>query len=93
MRPADGIGVAGLLSLFEAALTQGGTIMANKIQKTDSEWRDVLTPQQYDVTRCAATERAFTGTYWDTKTAGTYRCICCGAELFRSDKKFDSAYF
>jgi peptide-methionine (R)-S-oxide reductase len=91
VRPADGVGVGVLVGLLKAALTQGGRLnMTNKIQKTDSEWREALTPQQYEVTRCAATERAFTGVYCDTKTAGTYRCICCGAELFRSDKKFDS---
>ncbi len=61
-----------------------------KIQKTDSEWREQLTPEQYHVTREAGTERAFTGAYHATKTPGTYRCICCDKELFEARTKFDS---
>ncbi|HEY0037682.1 MAG TPA: peptide-methionine (R)-S-oxide reductase MsrB [Longimicrobium sp.] len=64
--------------------------MAEKIQKTDAEWRAQLTPEQYQVARLKGTERAFTGAYWDTKDEGVYRCICCNEELFRSDEKFDS---
>jgi peptide-methionine (R)-S-oxide reductase len=64
--------------------------MAEKIQKTDAEWRAQLTPEQYEVARLKGTERAFTGAYWDTKDEGVYRCICCNEELFRSDEKFDS---
>jgi peptide-methionine (R)-S-oxide reductase len=54
------------------------------------DWRNKLTPEQYRVCRQKGTERAFTGKYHDTKTPGTYRCVCCGQELFRSDTKFDS---
>ncbi|MFN8361987.1 MAG: peptide-methionine (R)-S-oxide reductase MsrB [Candidatus Kapaibacterium sp.] len=61
-----------------------------KIQKTDEEWREQLTPEQYRITREKGTERAFTGQYWDTKTDGVYKCICCGEELFTSEEKFDS---
>ncbi len=57
---------------------------------TDEELRRRLTPEQYRVTRQHGTERAFTGEYWDSHDAGTYRCVCCGAELFASDAKFDS---
>lgn len=56
----------------------------------DAEWRRKLTAEQYEVTRRKGTERAFSGKYWNTKDAGTYRCICCGAELFSSETKFDS---
>ena len=58
--------------------------------KTDEEWRSQLTPEQYDVTRRKGTERPFTGKYLDCKDDGTYTCICCGAELFNSQDKFDS---
>jgi peptide-methionine (R)-S-oxide reductase len=64
--------------------------MAERVQKTDAEWRAELTPEQYRVLREKATERAFTGTYYATKEPGTYRCAGCGAELFRSDTKFES---
>jgi peptide-methionine (R)-S-oxide reductase len=61
-----------------------------KIEKSDEEWRAQLTPEQYEVTRQAGTERAFTGPYVDEKAEGMYRCVCCGTELFSSDTKFDS---
>jgi peptide-methionine (R)-S-oxide reductase len=56
----------------------------------DAQWRERLTPEQYRVARQGGTERAFTGTYWNHKGQGTYACICCGANLFASDTKFDS---
>jgi peptide-methionine (R)-S-oxide reductase len=62
----------------------------DKVTKTDDEWRDELTPEEYEVTRCSGTERAFTGLYWDTKTPGLYRCKCCGTALFDSNTKSDS---
>ncbi|MEW6512319.1 MAG: peptide-methionine (R)-S-oxide reductase MsrB [Bacteroidota bacterium] len=70
--------------------TEGGYVMEPKIVKTEEEWRKQLTPMQYRVTREKGTERAFTGEYWNTHDKGTYRCICCGTELFSSDTKFES---
>ena len=64
--------------------------MTDKVKKTDTEWRGQLSPEQYHVTREKGTERAFTGEYNSCKTAGTYTCVCCGADLFDSDAKFDS---
>ena len=64
--------------------------MSQKIIKTDAEWRQSLTAEQYAVTRKAGTERAFTGAYWNHHDRGVYRCVCCGNALFRSTEKFDS---
>jgi peptide-methionine (R)-S-oxide reductase len=62
----------------------------SKVTKTDAEWRAMLSPEAYAVCRQAATERPFTGEYNDCKDAGLYRCVCCGADLFSSEHKFDS---
>jgi peptide-methionine (R)-S-oxide reductase len=62
----------------------------DKVTKTDEEWRQQLSPEQYQVTRHAGTEPAFTGEYWKTKDQGTYNCVCCGQPLFGSDTKFES---
>jgi peptide-methionine (R)-S-oxide reductase len=64
--------------------------MATDVTKTDEQWREQLTPEQYDVLRRAGTERPFTGAYWDNHESGMYRCAGCGAELFSSDTKFES---
>lgn len=64
--------------------------MADKISKSDAEWRAQLTPEQYHVTRQAGTERAFSGPYNKCKIAGSYNCVCCGQPLFDSGTKFDS---
>ena len=61
-----------------------------KIIKTDAEWRAKLSPSEYEVTRQASTERAFTGKYWDHHEIGIYTCVCCDTPLFESDTKFDS---
>jgi len=64
--------------------------MAEKVQKSDSEWKKELTPNQYYVTRQKGTEPPFTGEYESTETPGTYKCVCCGQPIFRSEAKFHS---
>ena len=64
--------------------------MSEKVRKSETEWREQLTPIQYAVTREKATERPWTGEYNSTRTPGVYHCVCCGEELFTSDTKFDS---
>jgi peptide-methionine (R)-S-oxide reductase len=64
--------------------------MSDKVSKTEEEWREQLTPEEFEVCRNKGTEAPFTGEYWDCKEEGTYRCTACGNELFRSDTKFDS---
>ena len=70
--------------MSEAAAKKG------RVVKSDAEWRAELSPLQYHVCREKGTERAFTGEYHDSKTPGTYRCVCCGTPLFESSAKFDS---
>lgn len=60
------------------------------VQKTEAEWREQLSDEQFYVTRQAGTERAFTGPFWDSKSEGTYHCVCCDAPLFKSGTKYDS---
>jgi peptide-methionine (R)-S-oxide reductase len=66
------------------------SVMADKIEKAEAEWRKQLTPEQYHVTREHGTERAFTGEYWNSKDKGMYTCVCCGEPLYSSETKFDS---
>jgi peptide-methionine (R)-S-oxide reductase len=67
-----------------------GYIVADRVVKSDAEWKKMLTPEQYQVTRKKGTERAFTGKYWDHHGEGVYRCVCCGNDLFSSETKFES---
>ena len=64
--------------------------MIDKVIKSDEEWKRILTPEQFEITRRRGTERPFTGKYWNFKSKGIYRCVCCCNELFSSDTKFDS---
>ena len=64
--------------------------MAREVQKSDEEWREQLTPEQYRITRESGTERPFSGEYVEKSDDGVYRCVCCGNELFSSDTKYKS---
>ncbi|MDJ0518696.1 MAG: peptide-methionine (R)-S-oxide reductase MsrB [Trichodesmium sp. MO_231.B1] len=64
--------------------------MVNKIQKSEKEWKEQLTPEQFNVTRKKGTERPFTGEYHNNKKKGIYKCVCCGTDLFSSEEKYDS---
>ena len=64
--------------------------MNQQVTKTDAEWKQLLTPEQYWVARKKGTERPFTGTYWNNHEKGIYQCVCCGNELFGSESKFES---
>lgn len=64
--------------------------MAEKVKKSDRQWKEELTSEEYHVTREKGTERAFSGKYWDNTEDGTYRCVCCGEPLFSSETKYDS---
>jgi len=64
--------------------------MSDKVVKTDKQWQQMLTPEQFEVARKKGTERAFSGVYWDNHEKGMYSCVCCGAELFSSEHKFES---
>ena len=65
-------------------------VSPDQLPKTDAEWREKLTPEQFEVARKAGTERAFSGEYWDCHDDGVYECVCCGEPLFSSDAKFES---
>src|SRR5215813_7036478 len=65
-------------------------VSRDELPQTDQEWRERLTPEQFQVARQAGTERAFTGEYWDCHDDGTYECVCCGQPLFSSDTKYES---
>jgi len=76
------------VKLYSAA--KRGYLMTEKVQKSEAEWKQQLTPEQFQVARKKGTERAFSGAYWNTHDKGIYRCVCCGTDLFSSDTKFDS---
>lgn len=86
----DGKIIISVLAIMISGCARKEVAMPNETVKSDSEWRELLTEEQYRVTRKKGTERPFTGEYWDHKELGTYSCICCGTDLFLSDTKFDA---
>jgi peptide-methionine (R)-S-oxide reductase len=76
------------IRLYSAAAR--GYVVVNKVNRTQAEWKKLLTPEAYHITREKGTEVAFTGTYWDNHERGLYRCVACGTDLFSSDSKFNS---
>ncbi len=72
------------------SVKDGGYIVTEKIEKTEAEWREILGPDVYHITREKGTERAFSGKYWKHKERGVYKCVACGLDLFHSDTKYDS---
>ena len=86
--------IAGMPRMGGAGSARAGPAQAKrgieKVRKSEQEWRQALTPEQFRVLRTKGTEIAFTGKYWNNHAAGTYRCAACGLELFSSDTKFDS---
>jgi len=70
--------------------TTGGFVVDQKVVKSEEEWRKILTPEQFRVTRMKATELACSGAYWDNHEKGVYKCVCCGNDLFVSETKFES---
>lgn len=83
--------IMALVVVSSACAKEEDTAMGtNKVVKTDAEWKDQLSDEQYRVTREKGTERPFTGKYWNHKELGIYSCVCCGQDLFLSDTKFDA---
>ncbi|GAB4371598.1 MAG: hypothetical protein Kow00128_19680 [Deltaproteobacteria bacterium] len=87
--PAHGeTGRPGTIRLYSAARKE--YVMSEKVVKSEEEWRRILPPEVFAITRRKGTERAFTGKYWDHHERGVYTCVCCGNDLFRSETKFES---
>ncbi|MGI8959187.1 MAG: peptide-methionine (R)-S-oxide reductase MsrB, partial [Bryobacteraceae bacterium] len=75
---------------FDSSGKEEGRVMVEKLVLSDAEWKKRLSPQEFEVTRKAGTELAFTGRYWNNHDKGLYRCVCCQNALFSSDTKFES---
>jgi len=82
--------VWGAASVQVYSVAKKGVITMEKIVKTDAEWRKILTPEQFEITRQQGTERSCSGAFYKNHQEGIYRCVCCGNDLFQSHKKFDS---
>jgi peptide-methionine (R)-S-oxide reductase len=89
-RDEVGVGEAVTIAVFRPDGQRTSSIRTRKLVKTVAEWKNVLSPEEFAVTRQKGTERAFTGRYWKNHARGIYRCVCCGTTLFRSQEKFES---
>jgi len=87
---ATGTAAAGTSRIRLYSVAQKGYIMSDKVAKSEAEWRTLLTPEQYHVTREQGTEAAYSGATWNNHDKGIYRCVCCGNDLFSSDTKYES---
>ena len=72
------------------SVSKKGYIMSERVIKTDDEWKNILTPEQYEVARKKGTEKAYSGKYWNNKESGIYKCVCCDNDLFSSETKYES---
>jgi peptide-methionine (R)-S-oxide reductase len=88
MRQASPAAAAEMVKVWSVA--KKGYITVEKVVKTEAEWKKILTPEQFEITRRQGTERSCSGAFWNNHRAGIYRCVCCGNDLFQSAKKFDS---
>ncbi len=87
---AGGTGVQPARGIKLFSTREKGYIMAEKVIKTDAEWKKLLNAEQFEVTRRKGTEKPFTGATWNTRERGIYRCVCCDNDLFLSENKYDS---
>jgi len=86
----EGSGSETTLAMFSDSGAREGIVRVKKIVRTEAEWREILSPEEFAVTRQKGTEFAFANRYWDNHEIGVYRCVCCGNALFRSQEKFES---
>ncbi len=85
-----GAGSSSARHLKVYSIRDKGFVMTEKVIKSEAEWKQILTPEQFQVARKKGTEKAFTGKYWNNHEKGTYQCVCCGNDVFSSDTKFES---
>ena len=85
---SGGKAASGTLRVYSAERKE--YVVVDRVSKSDAEWKGILTPEQFQVTRKKGTERAFSGKYWNHHAKGVYRCVCCGNDLFPSETKFES---
>ena len=90
LRHCLSIAAIALTAILSPLSAEDQAVDLSPIKKTEAEWRKLLTPQQFNVTRRSATEKAFSGAYWREKRSGTYSCVCCQLPLFSSETKFES---